>query len=260
MDRVKARIIYDGVHERTALLGMMRQTVVGVLSFAAMTVVACFGANAQSSVALAAGNSFSSDGWTVKITTCSYASLTGGGGACSPGTSGNLPAGDVLEALTTTHGVSFEIVNTNPGTPVLSITSALNEYVADINYTLNIYPTSTPSSLTLDSVSAAVSGVGTATQYLSDISVGYNVNGSPQAFSYADGTTTGPITFAPTQLVSLSVDLKLNTGGIPGITLTVPNQTTNAPEPASLLIVGSGLLALANVRQRKVRQRENASR
>ncbi len=237
---------------------MIRQTNVAAIGLAFMLAASCVGANAQTSTALAAGGIIQTDGWKIDITTCSFTPLGGSSTSCSPGGSGNLPSGDALQAITSTHGAAFEVINTGGG-PVLSITSTTTAFEADINYTLLITPISSPSTLTLDSISAAVSGTtSSSNQYLSDISAGLAVttaSGTLNFTSYATGTTTGPVTFAPASSVIASYDLKLNAGTTPSVTLNLINQPTNAPEPATLAIFGPAMLAMATMRRSRQSKR-----
>jgi hypothetical protein len=226
---------------------MMRQTVIAAFTFAAMAAVSV-GAHAQSSVSIGSTGSFTEDGWTIMLSSCSY-TASGVASSCSA-----LPSTDVLKAVSTSQGTAFELVNTAGG-PVMSITTTSAASFSDLTLHINLVPTSN-SSLTLDTISAAVVGTTTSNGTLADITAGLTVSSAggttyPQVFFSAAGSTS-PFTFTPTNGVTLTEDLKLSAPA--GTTLTLTNTTTNAPEPASMIVLGPAVLALIKARRSRKRR------
>jgi len=245
---------------------MIRKALTGTAAASLMTALLCVGAQAQPAILQDPSIGFSSiqtDGLTFQITSCSFtAQGTGTAVACNPGAAGNLPVGDEIMAVVNNGGASLEVVNST-GAAVMSIvsnggTKPWSHNLDDLTITFNVTPTNSNSKTTVSSVSASVSGTATQTSELSDITAGLSVTAGSTLYSLnsaADGSTTGPITFAATNSLSVNYDLKLNATGIPGgdtITLNnIPTIYSPAPEPASLLVLGPATLMLGRLRKRR---------
>jgi hypothetical protein len=242
-------------------VGMLRQIVTAAFGFAAMTAVASVGAQAQTSISLVTGGTITDNGYTITLSTCSYTVPGVSSGSCNASTAGSPLAGDVLEAVDTGHDVSFVLVNSSGG-PVLSISnpsSSKSPETADIDYTVLVTQTSA-TKRNITSVSAAVQGTSsTLSNPYSQITIGGNVSCSTcggSGIGLSSNQTTGvvgPITFSPTQQILLSEDLDLTAP--PGTSLTLNNNPTNAPEPATLTVLGSAVLALVKTRKSRKRRR-----
>ena len=237
---------------------MLRQIATAAFGFAAMTAVASFGAQAQTSMSLVAGGTIVDNGYDITLSGCAYTVQGGSSGSCNA--VGSPLAGDVLEAVDTGHDISFVLANSSGG-PVFSFTnlSGANE-TADINYTVKVTKTSA-TKRNITSVSAAVQGTSsTSSDPYSQITIGGAVScstcGTSGSISLSSNQTTGvvgPITFAPTTSIVLNEDLDLT--ATPGTSLTLTSNPTNAPEPATLAVLGSAVVALVKTRKSRKRQR-----
>jgi hypothetical protein len=263
----------------------LKQAVVAVCFLAVMTV----GANAATPLASLAFDttgstqSFTYDGWTVSLASCTYSdpAAFSGTSSCNAGTSGSPLNGDQIQLVSTSRGLSLVLANSNSSQSVITIadtTSGVNAtaYVGDITYSLQVSAGTNPTPKNFTSVSAAVSGVSTASTspYSVVSSTPYTVGGPKNPLTFvSDGLTvkygsnpattetgsfnaaTGATTvapFSPQTGITITEDLDLTVQ--PGQRLVLNNNPTYAPEPATIALMAPALLAM--VKARKSRRRK----
>jgi hypothetical protein len=205
-------------------------------------------------VALADGNALTSNGLTYTITSCSYA-LAG------VSQSGCGPAGAELEAIGSGRGASIEIIDSNNGTPLLSIAGNAGDIYSDISLGLSITASSPTRTITSVTDTLSETGVsGHALQVSAAVesnSTSTAVNLLPNLTSLSDSASFAaynPTVAAP---LILNVDLNVSTlpgvgGNLGGIKLTY--ASIQAPEPASIALFGTALTGLAAVRRRLLKR------
>jgi hypothetical protein len=200
-------------------------------------------------VALATGNSFTYDGLTYTITSCSYVQSGAPQSGCGP-------AGAELEGTGSGRNAAIEILDSNTGTPLLSIASTAGATYSDISVGLSITSSSSHPVTSVTDTLAGTGVIASPTQVSAAVSTnttnpGFNLTTSlAQLTDTASFAAYNPTAAAP---LVLSVDLDVSTTDGNVGTLTLTSATIKAPEPASVAVFGLALAGLA-VARRRLRQ------